>query len=189
MQKRKNYFIDREFQTKFILKFCLINIAASVLTGALIYFLNNQSKTVAFEDLKVVVKSTSDFLFPIMTQVLVIVAAFAAITTTIIVLFTSHRIAGPLYHLTMDFKRLKDKDLSQPIKIRDHDQLQRLATECEALRVEYLQSFRALSKHWEFIEPQLRRWKEGVSDPAEKKRLEERLRAFSSELSQFKTER
>jgi len=184
MEKRKNYFIDKQFQTKFIVKFCLINIVASLLAGVLIYFLNRQTNTVAFENLKVVVKSTADFIHPILLMVLVIVTLFAAIATIIIVLFTSHRISGPLYRLTQELEKIKTKDLSHPIRIRAADQLQRLASECEAMRAEYQQSIRKAKQSWRALQKS----KDLISNAQERRQLEHDLDVLISELEQFKTE-
>lgn len=186
MEKRRNYFIDKQFQTKFIIKFCLINIAASLLIGVLIYFFNRQTNTVAFENLRVVVKSTADFIQPIVSMVIVIVTLFVAISTVLILLFTSHRISGPLYRLLIEFGKMKAKDLSHPIRIRATDQLQRLALECEATRAEYQQSIHKVKKIWQSIRAALRESKDS-RDVQEKRRLEQEMDALTSELEQFKT--
>ena len=115
-------------------------MVASLMIGTLIYVFNRRTNTVAFENLRVVVKSTADFIRPVMSLVIVTVTAVAAVSTMIIVLFTSHRIAGPLFRLTLEFGKIKNKDLSHPIRIRATDQLQRLASESEAMRVEYQES-------------------------------------------------
>ena len=187
MEKRRNYFIDRQFQTKFIVKFCLINIAASLLIGILIYFFNRQTNTVAFENLRVVVKSTADFIQPIMSLVIVIVTLLVAIATIIVVLFTSHRISGPLYRLTAELEKIKAKDLSRPIRIRATDQLQRFASECEGLRAEYRQSIDKIKTTWKSISKALQQPKDS-SSPQERHDLEHDIDVLTSELERFKTQ-
>ena len=188
MEKRKNYFIDKQFQTKFILKFCLINMAASLMIGTLIYALNRQTNTVAFENLKVVVKSTADFIGPVMSWVIVMVTAAAAISTMIIVLFTSHRIAGPLFRLTREFEKIKKKDLSHPIRIRATDQLQRLASESEAMRVEYQESLGKIQKSWQALRILLLQQSQEIKDAQQKRQLEQEMNALTSELELFRTQ-
>ena len=64
--KRRNYFIDKSFQSKFIFKFALIVvISAALMTVATLYF-SQDSNTVAIENTRVVVKKTSDFILPIL---------------------------------------------------------------------------------------------------------------------------
>lgn len=160
------------------MKFCLINIAASSLIGILIYGFNRQTNTVAFENLKVVVKSTADFIQPIMSLVIVIVTLLAAISTIIIVLLTSHRIAGPLYRLTAELEKMKVKDLSHPVRVRATDQLQRLARECEAMRIEYQQSLDKIKTLWKSIQTAHRQ-----STDASRS-----IEDLTSELERFKTQ-
>lgn len=188
MEKRRNYFIDKQFQTKFIVKFCLINIAASLLIGISIYFLNRQTNTVAFENLRVVVKSTADFIQPIVLMVIVIVTSFVALATIIVVLHTSHRISGPLYRLTTELEKIKAKDLSHPIRIRATDQLQRLASECEATRVEYQQLIHKLKKSWQSIRAVLQQSEDSMSHAQEKRQLDHDADVLTSEFEQFKTQ-
>ena len=188
MEKRRNYFIDKQFQTKFIVKFCLINIVASLLIGLLIYLLNRQTNTVAFENLKVVVKSTADFIQSIVLMVIVIVTFFVAIATIVIALFTSHRISGPLYRLTVELEKMRAKDLSHPIHIRASDQLQRFASECEALRAEYQQSIHQAKKSWQSIRAILQRLKDSTGPVQEKRQLEQEMDALTSEFERFKTQ-
>ena len=58
--KRRNYFIDKSFQTKFIIKFCMIVMVSSLLIGVFLFFLSRNLTTVAIENARVIVKSTSD---------------------------------------------------------------------------------------------------------------------------------
>lgn len=184
MQPRKQHFIDKKFQTQFILKFCLINIAACALIGVLVYFLNGRSNTVAFEDLRVVVKSTSDFIRPILIQVIVIVTVLVAFATIVIVLLMSHRISGPLYGLTAQVRNLKQGDLSKPIRIRATDQLQRVAEELEAFRAG-LQG--TVQKCQESLDAAEKISRGGVPDPEAWKAVQNRIGQLKTQLDPFKT--
>ncbi|MBF0217894.1 MAG: hypothetical protein HQL30_13005 [Candidatus Omnitrophica bacterium] len=141
--RRKNYFIDREFQTRFILKFCLLIVVASVLAMTLTYLLCRQSTTVVFEDLRVVVKTTADFILPILLPVFLAVTFVASVVTIAVTMFTSHKISGPLYNLRREFAKMCRLDFSSPIHIRTSDQLQELARESEELRVAFRDSVSA----------------------------------------------
>lgn len=133
--RRKNYFIDKGFQTKFILKFCSLVILGSFLIGLLIYLFNMQTTTVAFENLKIDVKTTADFILPIILQILIFVTSATAVASILVLIFTSHRISGPIYKIKNELKRIKGGDLSVPIQIRANDQLRELVNEFEELRL------------------------------------------------------
>lgn len=124
---RKNYFIDKAFQTKFILKFCLIVVVSSLAIGGLIFVLSQDSTTVAIENTRVVVKQTSDFIFPIVAQILAIVAACSALVVVALTMIISHRIAGPLYRMKKEVDAVNGGDLTGNFNLRDKDQLKALA--------------------------------------------------------------
>jgi methyl-accepting chemotaxis protein len=127
MIKRRSYFIDKKFQGKFILKFCLIVIVSSVIVGGLLLFLAQGSTTVAIENTKVTVKNTASFLLPLILTTLIIVTVFSAISVAVLAMFISHKIAGPLYRIKKDIERLHAGDLTASFRIRKGDQLQDLA--------------------------------------------------------------
>ena len=92
--RRRNYFIDKNFQSKFIIKFCIIVIISSLAVGVSIFYLSQNFTTVAIENAHVIVKKTSDFMLPIVAETLALVTLFSAIAVIILTLFTSHKIAG-----------------------------------------------------------------------------------------------
>jgi len=135
--KRKRFYISKSFQSRFIAKFCLLVICASLLSGALIYYFNQKTTTIAFDHLKVVVKSTADFILPAMLEILVSVTFIIIIATIAVTLFTSHKLVGPLYRVELEIDKIKRGNLSIPIHIREKDQTKRLAASLEEMRVTF----------------------------------------------------
>jgi methyl-accepting chemotaxis protein len=139
---RRNYFIDKQFQGKFIMKFCALVVVSSLLIAALIFVLSQNSTTVAIENTKVQVKTTSDFILPVLIQTVIIVSIFTALAVIILTLFISHQISGPLFRLKREIDKLKDGDLGRNFNIRSSDQLQALSKSlndmCISLRQKYV---------------------------------------------------
>ncbi|MDD2689520.1 MAG: hypothetical protein PHT41_05180 [Candidatus Omnitrophica bacterium] len=131
MQKRKKYFIEKSFQSKFILKFCLIVIAATFIVGLLLFLFSSGSTTVAIENTKVVVKNTADFILPIILTTLILVTIFSAVSVSLLCLFVSHKIAGPLYRLNSEITKFGEGKLGVNFSIRTGDQLKELANSLE----------------------------------------------------------
>ena len=125
--RRRNYFIDKNFQTKFIIKFCIIVIISSLAVGVSIFYLSQNFTTVAIENAHVIVKKTSDFMLPIVAETLALVTLFSAIAVIILTLFTSHKIAGPLYRLKKEIELFKGGQIEANFRTRNTDQLQDLA--------------------------------------------------------------
>lgn len=186
INRRRNYFIDKGFQFKFIIKFCTLIIITSLLTGSLIYYFNIKTTTVAFENLKVVTKSTANFILPIMLQILVIVTVLVGISTIVVTLFTSHKIAGPLYRLRIELEKIKDGDFSSSIQVRTDDQLKKVIGEFDGMRINLGSSIKNLKEGWVRLKPMLLEFKSKIKEE-DQKRLNEDIDRIDSELSRFKT--
>lgn len=127
VNKRKAYFIDKGFQIKFILNFCALVALGGVLTVGILYFMGMQSTTVSVVNSRVVVRTTADFLLPILIQTMLIVMIVTSITTAIVMLFVTHKIAGPLYRLKKVIGELCEGNFSIDFRLRRLDQLQDVA--------------------------------------------------------------
>ncbi len=130
---RKTYFIDRHFQTGFILKFGLLVIVSSLLIGGGLFLFSRGSTTVAIENTQVVVKRTADFIMPAMIMVLIIVSVFSAAAVLFLTLFSSHKISGPLFRLKREVDKMARGDLAADFHIRGDDQLQNIARSLEEM--------------------------------------------------------
>ena len=186
INRRTHYFIDKGFQARFIIKFCLLIIATSLLTGVLIYCLNRQTTTVAFDNLRVVVKSTSDYILPMMLEILVIVTLIVGAVTMIIALLTSHRIAGPIYRLTVELDKLKHGDLSSTIHVRAKDQLQKVASDLDELRIRFKDSVNTLKGNWDSVKTNMQKLIEETNDEEKKRSIADNIEKIDTELARFK---
>lgn len=120
---RRQYIIDKDFQFKFILKFCGVVVLAAIILAALVIWFADNSTTVTIENTKVVVKNTVDFIYPVLFQSFVFAAIFSGISVAVMTMLMTHRIAGPLYRLRIDVERIKEGDYRAEFKIRKSDQL------------------------------------------------------------------
>ncbi|MEW6101567.1 MAG: hypothetical protein AB1481_04660 [Candidatus Omnitrophota bacterium] len=131
--RRRNYFIKRKFQVNFILKFCTLIVIGSFLSTVIIYLLTGKTLTTVFENSRLVIKSTADFILPATllssALVVIIIGAF----TILITLFSSHRIAGPLYRMEKDIQELSSGNLKIKFSLRDSDELKALAENLQKL--------------------------------------------------------
>ena len=127
IQKRRIYFIEKRFQTNFILKFCVLVAIGGLLTIGILYFLAMRSTTVSFVNSRVVVRTTADFILPILIQTVAIVTVLVGLATIVVTLFVSHKIAGPLYRFKKVMQALAEGNFSDDFHIRHLDQLQDLA--------------------------------------------------------------
>jgi HAMP domain-containing protein len=125
--RRRNYFIKKGFQTSFIVKFCLLLILACLIMSLVSYLFMGNTSTTSFENLRFTVKSTSDFMMPILISSGITAVVLVSIATIAIVLFISHRIAGPLYRLEKSLEELGEGDLTVDVHLRQADEIKALA--------------------------------------------------------------
>jgi methyl-accepting chemotaxis protein len=100
---------------------------AGLLTMGILYLFVFRSTTVSIINSRVVVRSTADFLLPLLLQTLLIVTILIGLATIVLTLLFSHKIAGPLYHFKKAIENLEQGDFSQDFHIRLNDQLKDLA--------------------------------------------------------------
>jgi len=116
-----------EFQRNFILKFCAIIILSALIIAAIVYALSISSTTTVFENSRLEIKSTADFILPLLILSSLVAIIGAGAVTVIVTLFISHRIAGPLYRLEKDIGEVNKGNLGVVIRVRKKDELQDLA--------------------------------------------------------------
>lgn len=127
MNRRRNYFIKKKFQASFILKFCLLIILACVVMSSIVYFSSRRTVTTSFEGLRLVVKSTNDFILPGLLLSGLVATALVSLACIAIVLFISHRIAGPLYRFEKSLEQISGGDLTVKTHLRQNDEMKALA--------------------------------------------------------------
>ena len=125
--QRRNYYIDKDFQTKFILKFCSLVAFGSLLIVALIYWLAQHSTTVGIANGRVAVHNTAEYLLPLLLQTVLVELVIVSLAAIVMTLLFTHKIAGPLYRFKIMLGQLGEGDFSSSMRLREGDQLQQVA--------------------------------------------------------------
>ena len=193
MKKKKNkgydrryYFIDKDFQTKFILRFCAVVAISSIIIGGLIFMLSRDSTTVAIENTRVQVKTTSDFILPVLIQTIVVVSIFSALVVAVMTLLFSHKISGPLFRLKREIDTLKEGDLGRNFNIRASDQLQALSKSLNDMSVSMRQRYVEVKDKCKNLKGLLEQKKFSLSED-DKKHVAKVLEEIDTVLKRFKT--
>jgi methyl-accepting chemotaxis protein len=132
--KRKRYFIRKDFQSRFILRFVAATAVWGVTTVLLFVFLAGRK----LDDLRysshIDLQTTSELLLPITAGVhAASLLIFAGILTyTIHTLW--HKLSGPLTGLKKSLVRIADGDLTGRVVLRKEDEFQYLARDLEVMR-------------------------------------------------------
>lgn len=137
--KRKQYFIQKTFQTKIIIRFVLILVLGSIITGMGLYFLAANELETRLYTAHMTITNTREILLPTIILTTVIVFILLALITIYTVLYLSHRIAGPLYKFEKITEEIGKGNLTVDVTLRKKDELTHLQNAFERM-LESLQS-------------------------------------------------
>lgn len=133
--KRRQYFIQKEFQFKFILKFCLVLFIGIIVSTGLLFFLSKDTLTSSFEQSRLVIKKTAFAILPSVFLSNLITLALITLAAIIVTLLVSHKLAGPLFRFQKELNQIAEGNLTQAIKLREKDQITAMAESLEQMRV------------------------------------------------------
>jgi len=131
--RRKTYFINKRFQSLFIIKFCALVVLGSMISGAIVYMMSKAALTTTFENCRLTVKSAADFILPAVLLSSGVVIVLIGISAVAVTLFTSHKIAGPLYKLKEGMDKLLNGEKVERLHFRKTDILDDFAEKFNAI--------------------------------------------------------
>jgi len=133
---RRKYFIDRAFQTRFIVTFLLILVMGGCLSVVLTWlgwFGGADTLTSNYDSGGLVIKKTSLAILPSVVWTTLITTCVLGLVVWLVTLLVSHKIAGPMYRFEHDIQTIAEGDLQKKIRIRDGDQFAALAESLNAM--------------------------------------------------------
>lgn len=125
--KRKTLYIKKDFQFKFILKFCLILLAGVLISTGLLFLFSQETLTSSFENSRLVIKNTGFAILPAVITTNLITLGIICIAVIFVTLFLSHRIAGPMFRFEQDLCEIAKGNLCIRINLRKKDQFSEMA--------------------------------------------------------------
>ncbi len=183
-KRRKIHYIKKEFQMVFIIKFCLLVILGGIVSGAVIYLVSQGSATTVFENSRIRIKSTADFILPAVLLSTAVVTVLVGLASVIVTLYASHKIAGPIYRIEKDLEKVMLGDLRIKFNLRKNDQLQALAMMIETLVANLGDNIKELRQ----ARSELAKISEGMrhnSDDARLLEVEKKLQEIDKRLAKF----
>lgn len=124
---RRHFFIKKNFQSRFILKFCILVLLGTMISTVLIFMFSQDTLTSSFNQSRLVVKTTSFAILPAVIYTNIITLILISFATIFVTLFISHKIAGPMFRFEKEIKIIAGGDLTVKIHLRRKDQITELA--------------------------------------------------------------
>lgn len=130
--KRRKYFINKEFQGRFIFNYFLLAAIGSLLFVAVFSFFSANTLSIVYENYHLQLGLTPGILIRkiLGTQWLIIVLGGGAVI--LVTLLLTHRIAGPFFRFEKSLDEMIDGDLSNKVVLRKKDEGKQLAQKINA---------------------------------------------------------
>ncbi|MEK7802884.1 MAG: methyl-accepting chemotaxis protein [Deltaproteobacteria bacterium] len=184
--RRRNYFIKKKFQVDFSVKFLIIILIEAFLAAGLFLYLSKGTLTTGYSGSELKIARTYDFFLPMLLLSNLIIVGISAVIGIAVLIFLSHRLAGPLYRFENILDTIKKGDLTQRFKLREKDQFVELAN--------------SINEHTDTLDKNMGHLKAGVmefsqliskmqtaltSNPSANKELERLLQEMSKKLQEL----
>ena len=125
--KRRNYFVKKDFQTRFILKFSFITLIGVGISTILLFILSRDTLTSSSRSSRLTIENTGIAILPNIIFSNLITLALISLAAIAVTLFVSHKIAGPLFRLEKEVEEIGEGNLTRKVMFREKDQITALA--------------------------------------------------------------
>jgi len=143
-KRRRRFIIEGNFQTRFILRFVLVIVGATLLsTGAILglFYFKYQYGGADVNNILIMITEEGETnvtgLFQIVLTPLIAANLLVLCIVVPFSLLYSHKIAGPIYRLEQSLDLLLNGDMDFIITLRKHDEFKYLADKMNAL-IDYM---------------------------------------------------
>ncbi len=196
--KRRNYFINKEFQGRTIFNYFLLLALGSLVFVAIFSFFSSNTLSIVYENYQLRLGTTPGILFKkiLSTQWLFIVLGGLAVV--FVTLHLTHRVAGPFYRFEKSLDQMIGRDISNTIVLRQKDEGKSLAEKINIFNAALSEQLTLIEDHnakiakaIESLEKDLSLRKEGEpdNDPADISRLiriiKESQNAIATEVNTY----
>jgi len=126
---KRQFVINKEFQFKFIYKFCIIILIGLLISSGLVFLLTKDTLTSSFHQSRLVIKSTASTIVPAVIYTNLVTLALITVAVIFVTIFISHRIFGPVFRFKKELHEVAAGDLTRRVNLRGKDNLTDLADE------------------------------------------------------------
>ncbi|MDH4161904.1 MAG: methyl-accepting chemotaxis protein [Nitrospirota bacterium] len=132
--RRKQYFIDKSYQTRFILRFVIVTALWSAAALLLFAWIARQRIETEMYSSHLTIASSQELLLPSALYSEGIALLLYSVLLAYAIFDLGKRISAPLFMLKKDLARIGAGDLAIPVRLRPGDEFQDLAGEVDRMR-------------------------------------------------------
>lgn len=181
----KNFFIDKRFQTKYLMLTILLLLSYTFIFTSILFF---PSVLTLYLDSSLADKNEAARTFLILHGTVWPTTAAVILIFSIVSIFLTHKIAGPVYRLKHALTELISGNLDSRIHLRKWDDLQELATKVNLLSDDLRNYIHTLKKEHEQVSNYIDQLEAEISTEEGKKiigLLKEKKKAISITLERY----
>lgn len=186
---RRTYFIKKNFQTRFILRFVITTTLWAVAAVAFFVLLAQRRLEDVLYSPHINVRSVADLVMPSLLAAHIISLILFALLLLFAVRGLWKRLSPPLYSLKKDIVRLSSGDLASGIALSEEDEFQDLASDLDRMRSGLRERFIRLKERQKALTDAARDLEKAVvaskDAAAEIKRLKDGIARMKEELNGF----
>jgi methyl-accepting chemotaxis protein len=132
--KRRNFFIKKEMQGRYVFSFFIFIIFSSLLYASIFSWLSADSFTIVYKDNHLTLGQTPYMLFTDLLRANWLLILSGGILGVVIAIFMTHRFAGPFFKLERSVREMSEGNLASSIRLRKNDEGKELAEAIDSFR-------------------------------------------------------
>lgn len=131
--RRRNYFIKKDLQGKYIFSFFIFVILGSILFTAILSFLSADTLTIVYENYNVKIGQTPLMLLKEILSAHLIFIVTGGLLVVVLSMFLTHRFAGPIFRFEKSVEDMISGNFAFQIWLRNKDEGKELAEKINRL--------------------------------------------------------
>lgn len=182
--RRRNYFIKKELQGRFIFSFFIFVLAGGFFLTAIFSLLSADSLTIVYKNDNLQLGKTPLILFKEILSAHWIFLVTGGVLVVLASMFLTHRVAGPLYRFERSLEEMNKRNFDFEIRLRKKDEGKELARMLNELNIMLSSRLKEISDLAEEVNSHLARVSSAPSGDAPGKDLENAI-ALNEKLKQI----
>lgn len=131
--RRRNYFIKKDLQGKYIFSFFIFVLLGSILFTAILSFLSADTLTIVYENYNVKIGQTPLMLLKEILSAHLIFIVTGGLLVVVLSMFLTHRFAGPIFRFEKSVEDMISGNFAFQIWLRNKDEGKELAEKMNRL--------------------------------------------------------
>ncbi len=153
--RRRNYFVKKDLQGKYMFSFFVFVIAGSIIFTLIFSLLSSDTLTIVYENYNLKIGKTPLMLLKEILSAHWIFIVVGGLAVLILSMFLTHRFAGPIFRFERSIEEITNGNLNFQIKLREKDEGKELANKINQMILTFSDNLKEIKKISEEIRNEL----------------------------------